>query len=94
MNANKKIFSKKNEKEKIIVPESFEIDSKDFFTLIKEQELKNNKLLNDLKVYSKVISLIITLPMKKIDKEYYISIKEVQQICEEEFKHLSKNWKD
>ena len=94
MKNNKKIFSKKCQNEENIIPESFEIESKDFFTIIKEQNIKNGKLLNDLKVYSKVISMILTLPMKIVNKEYYISIKDVQQICEEEFKNLSKNWKE
>lgn len=89
----KKIF-KRNQNEENIIPESFEINSKDFFTLLKEQNIKNGKILNDLKVYSKVVSMILTLPMKVMNNEFYVSMKEIQQICEEEFKNLSKNWKE
>ena len=82
---------KKKEQERLIVPESFEINAKDYFTLIKEQNIKNGNLLNDLKVYSRTISLILTIPMRAFEGKYYIPIDEVQKICVEEFKHLSKN---
>ena len=90
---NKNIIhsSRRNEN---LIPESFEIGTKKFFTLIKEQNIRNGKQLNDLKVYSKIISKILTLPIKIIDDDFYISLKEVQNICEEEFQHLSKNWKE
>lgn len=78
----------------IKIPSNFEIDAKDFFNLMKKLNVENGKQINDLRVYSKIISLILGIPMKFFNGEYYIPIKEVQKICEEEFKHLSKNWKE
>ena len=85
---------KKKKEEKVIIPESFEIEAKDYLSLIKNLNLEKGKLLNDLKVYSKVISLILTIPMKAYEGKYYISLEEIQKICMDEFQHLSKNWKD
>ena len=87
-------MSKLLEKENKILPGSFEIETKEFLKMIKEEEIKNQKMLNDLKVYSKVISLILTIQMKYIDGIYYVPMSEIQQICKDEFKHLSKNWKE
>ena len=73
---------------------NFEIEAKDFFSLMKKLNIENGKHINDLRVYAKVISLILGIPMKSFNGEFYIPIKEVQRICGEEFKYLSKNWKE
>lgn len=82
----------KNNNTKIL--SNFEIEAKDFFSLMKKLNIENGKQINDLKVYSKVISLILRIPLRAFDGDFYIPIKEVQRICTEEFKYLSKNWKE
>lgn len=78
----------------MIVPENFEMDTVKFIEFIEEMNLSIQKQENDLAVYSNVIKKILNLPIKNFDNGYYISLTDINNICEHEFKKLSKYWKD
>ena len=78
-------------KDKIDLPSSFEINTISFVNLIKENEKTISELKYNLAVYASAMSEILNLNTRTFNKRVYISLQDVVDICNEYFKRLNKN---
>lgn len=76
------------------VPQNIEINTVNYLTLISEYKKTEKRLKNDLYIYSITLSDILKLQISEFGGKQYIDINEILEICNENFKRLSKNRKD